>query len=180
MKQIVFLINNEKGSLILVSMVILVILTLIGIAATNTSNLEIQITANDREYKTTFYNADSGISWAVATFNENDVDPVNPFAPVPNMNPNPLPGAANQFPEELAAGDGRPVPLNAPYSIYYRREVPPIGLDPVIIEIQSFARLSEDLNSDGRWDQGNISVIAAIQLPTPPGPPPPPGGPGMY
>ena len=61
MKKSISMINNEKGSLILIVVLILMSVTLIGIFALNTTTIETQIAANDKFYKIAFYNADSGI-----------------------------------------------------------------------------------------------------------------------
>jgi len=53
--------NNEKGSAIIAALFILVIVTILGIAATNTSTLELQIASNDQLIKTAFYNSDSAV-----------------------------------------------------------------------------------------------------------------------
>jgi Tfp pilus assembly protein PilX len=60
MKQRVSLIKNEDGSVLVIAMLILVLLTLIGIAATNTSIIEMQIAGNEKLHKMAFYAADSG------------------------------------------------------------------------------------------------------------------------
>ena len=60
-------ISNEKGSALVVALIILVLLTLIGISATTTTQIETQIAGNERTYVNQFYVADSawkeGISW---------------------------------------------------------------------------------------------------------------------
>jgi hypothetical protein len=66
MKQPCSRLRDEKGSTLVLALMILVILTLIGIAATNTSTIEIQIAGNERAYKKAFFNADAGISCVVA------------------------------------------------------------------------------------------------------------------
>jgi hypothetical protein len=53
--------NNEKGSAIIAAIFILVVVTLLGITATNTSTLELQIASNDQFIKMAFYNADSAV-----------------------------------------------------------------------------------------------------------------------
>lgn len=53
--------QSEQGSIIVVAMLFLVILTLIGISATSTSTVELQIAANDQLQRIAFCNADSGI-----------------------------------------------------------------------------------------------------------------------
>jgi Tfp pilus assembly protein PilX len=52
---------NEKGSVIVVAMIILALLTLIGISAVTTSTTEVNIAANDQLNKMVFYTADAGI-----------------------------------------------------------------------------------------------------------------------
>jgi hypothetical protein len=54
------ILKNEKGSAIIMAMMILVLLTIIGIAATNTSIYESQIIGNEHRYQIDFYVADSG------------------------------------------------------------------------------------------------------------------------
>lgn len=54
-------VNNENGSVIVVALFILVVVTLLGITATNTSTLELQIAANDQFIKMAFYNADGAV-----------------------------------------------------------------------------------------------------------------------
>ena len=53
--------RDEEGSVILVALLVLMILTLIGISATNTSQVEIQIAGNQKFHDIAFYHADSGI-----------------------------------------------------------------------------------------------------------------------
>jgi Tfp pilus assembly protein PilX len=48
--------NNENGSVIVAAMFILVMVTILGIAASNTSTLELQIASNDQFVKMAFYN----------------------------------------------------------------------------------------------------------------------------
>jgi hypothetical protein len=61
MKSILKELNHEEGSIMVVGLLILVILTLIGISATNTSKTEIQIAGNQKFYKIAFHHADSGV-----------------------------------------------------------------------------------------------------------------------
>lgn len=57
--------RDDSGFVLIVALVILVLITLLGIAALNTTTTEIQIAAGDRAYKQAFYNAETGISYAV-------------------------------------------------------------------------------------------------------------------
>ena len=59
MKQ-VHKLKDQDGSVLVVAMVILVLLTLLGISATRTSDIEIQISKNEKIYKENFYRAEAG------------------------------------------------------------------------------------------------------------------------
>ena len=60
MKTSSLIFKNDKGSVIVVGMMILVLLTIIGIAAINTGTFESQIIGNEHRYQIDFYVADSG------------------------------------------------------------------------------------------------------------------------
>lgn len=53
--------DNQDGSVIVAAMLILVVVTLLGITATNTSTVELQIASNDQFAKMAFFNADGAI-----------------------------------------------------------------------------------------------------------------------
>ncbi|CAN2046444.1 type IV pilus assembly protein PilX [Candidatus Magnetomoraceae bacterium gMMP-1] len=53
--------KNDDGFLTVLTLLMLALLTIIGVSATTTSNIEVQIAANDRDYRIAFHNADSGI-----------------------------------------------------------------------------------------------------------------------
>lgn len=57
--------HNQKGSAIVMALMILVVLSLIGIAVSRTSNTEIQIAANDVTLKQNFYQAEAATLEAV-------------------------------------------------------------------------------------------------------------------
>lgn len=52
--------NNAEGFILVLTMAILVVLSLIGLSATNLSQIELLISGNDRIHKETFYRADAG------------------------------------------------------------------------------------------------------------------------
>mgnify|MGYP001827347228 CR=1 FL=1 len=62
MQKITSIINNQQGSVIVMAVIILVLLSIIGIAATNTSTTELKITTNTLLHNVAFYTADSGIA----------------------------------------------------------------------------------------------------------------------
>lgn len=53
--------NEEEGAALIVSVLLLIILTLIGTMAMNSSTVEQQIAANDKFHKIVFHSADSGV-----------------------------------------------------------------------------------------------------------------------
>ena len=63
--------NNEKGSALIISVLILLLLTVIGIAATNTSTIEILISGNDKAHKMAFHQADGGIEVGIELLEQN-------------------------------------------------------------------------------------------------------------
>jgi hypothetical protein len=54
------LVNNQRGSALIVALLMLVVLTLLGISSTTTSTVELQISGNDKVYKRCFFAADGG------------------------------------------------------------------------------------------------------------------------
>jgi len=60
-------IRNEKGSVIVLSMVLLVLLTILGISATRTSSIEVQIASNERQATQNQYHAEAGDHFALET-----------------------------------------------------------------------------------------------------------------
>ena len=62
MQKLTSIINNQQGSIIVIAVFILVLLTIIGISATNTSTTEVQISTNAMLYNLAFYTAESGIA----------------------------------------------------------------------------------------------------------------------
>lgn len=53
--------KNQKGAALITAMVILALLTIIGMAATNTSMLETMISATERTHSEAFYAAEAGV-----------------------------------------------------------------------------------------------------------------------
>jgi len=51
--------GNEEGSVIVLALIILMLLTMIGTSATNTSTLENQVAGNERNYKQNFFKAEA-------------------------------------------------------------------------------------------------------------------------
>ena len=69
MQKITSIINNQQGSVIIMAVIVLVLLTIIGISATNTSTTEIQVSTNAVLHNVAFYTAESGIEAGRAALN---------------------------------------------------------------------------------------------------------------
>ena len=63
--------NNERGSALVIALLMLVILTLIGISATSTTTFELQIAGNDKLFKRAFYVADGASEMAGELIEQN-------------------------------------------------------------------------------------------------------------
>lgn len=60
------LINSERGFVLITAALFLIILTIIGIAATNTTYVEMNIAGNERIYKQNFYLAEGAVREAAS------------------------------------------------------------------------------------------------------------------
>ncbi len=56
----VSILNNEKGSVIVLVLIMLALLTILGISSTNTSTTEVMISNNTQRHQLVFYAAESG------------------------------------------------------------------------------------------------------------------------
>ena len=60
MKHLASICTNEKGSALILALLVLVLLTLMGISATTTSTVGIQMAGSEKFYELAFYSAESG------------------------------------------------------------------------------------------------------------------------
>jgi hypothetical protein len=65
--------DQSGGFVLIVSLVVLLLLTIIGISATNLTNVELQIAGNDKVHKDTFYRADAGTELGIRLAYDNAV-----------------------------------------------------------------------------------------------------------
>lgn len=84
MKNFPVFLNNEKGSTLIVAVIFLMLLTVLGVFATTTSTIELQISGNDKISKMVFYAADSGIPYVSGNpdwYGPNNIDEETPTDP---------------------------------------------------------------------------------------------------
>jgi len=67
MKSFIGHIINEKGSVMVVAILILALLTIIGIAAMSTTNVELKISGNEKSYKMALYAAEAARGYVAKT-----------------------------------------------------------------------------------------------------------------
>jgi len=73
-----YLPKNEKVSVTVLAVVLLMLLTLLGIAATTTSSIEVQIAGNELRHKLAFYSAEAAKGWVIwnpALYGSNNITP---------------------------------------------------------------------------------------------------------
>ena len=59
--------NNEQGSVLIVSLLTLALLTLLGVAATTTTTSDMHVSGNEKSYKLAFYAAEAGRGYVAAS-----------------------------------------------------------------------------------------------------------------
>ena len=75
--------SNEDGSVLILALLILAFLSIIGVSATTTSTIEVQIAGNDRTFKRNFYKAEAGAMEAAQRLeNETDTNVLTNRTPV--------------------------------------------------------------------------------------------------
>ena len=86
------ILKNQSGAALVIALVMMIVLTLIGLASIFSSTFEIKISGNKRCSTDAFYAADSGIQVLkanVQNFSPNNSSPYNPFTDDANPNLNP-------------------------------------------------------------------------------------------
>ncbi|MCG6944768.1 MAG: pilus assembly PilX N-terminal domain-containing protein [Deltaproteobacteria bacterium] len=103
MKRIADTIANDRGSALVIALLVLVLLTLMGISATTTSTIEVQMAGNEKFHDMAFYAAESGwqrsLNWLDSQYPavtekvgwDEDATPLPTFSPGEKYNnPDPI------------------------------------------------------------------------------------------
>ena len=56
---------NSEGAVLVIALMLLAVLTILGVAALNTTTTEMRISGNEKVYKEAFYRAEAGIAYSV-------------------------------------------------------------------------------------------------------------------
>lgn len=70
--------EEQSGSVLVIGMLMLVLLSLLGIAVTTTSTIEVQVAANDRFYKENLYDAEAAALEAAQSLENTDIKNLSP------------------------------------------------------------------------------------------------------
>ncbi|MCX8117005.1 MAG: pilus assembly PilX N-terminal domain-containing protein [Desulfobacterota bacterium] len=100
--------TNESGMALVIALVMMVVLTLIGLAATFTSNFEILLSGEKRRSTDAFFNADSGANVLITRF-QNFVPKrrnYNPFTDPANTNPTNVTAIIDYDPFKMGPPEG--------------------------------------------------------------------------
>lgn len=111
MENTAFEYNNQNGSAVVIALLSLIILTVIGIAATKNTTVELQLASNEAGYKAALYNADAGIYNTLAELDETEAAAMSP-------------------------GDTLVLPAGTPYVLTFLGILNP-GVSPMRVRMQS-------------------------------------------
>ncbi|MDW7643698.1 MAG: pilus assembly PilX N-terminal domain-containing protein [Desulfuromonadales bacterium] len=59
--------KSEKGSVLILALLLMTVLTIIGLFAGNNTTTELRIAGNDRLYKNAFYAAETGLAYVIGS-----------------------------------------------------------------------------------------------------------------
>ena len=110
MKPLCQVLNNQNGSILLIGLLVISLVTIIGVAALTTSNLELQIAANDKVHQIAFYHAEGAYQSVFSVFDaiRTGADPTDFDTDYPTFG---FAGSGNDFWEE-SLGDADSVTAN--------------------------------------------------------------------
>jgi hypothetical protein len=105
MKNIIFAHKNENGSVTIIALIILIVLTIIGISASRTATIDIKIAANQIPYKKSFYISEGGI-------NRESIEVGSGSYPVVNVD-----DFGSHLADEAGQDNGNPLPSPTPHEV---------------------------------------------------------------
>ena len=106
--------RNQSGAALVIALVLMVVLTLLGLASSLSSNFEIKLSGNKRGSTDAFYAADSGVQVVMANIQNFDVPgkfsgaKYKPFSDGDNTTPNPTKAVVviEHYPDQTGAPRG--------------------------------------------------------------------------
>ena len=105
MKNIVVAHKRENGSVTIIALILLVVMTIIGISASRTATIDIKIAANQIPYKKSFYISEGGV-------NRESIEVGSGSYPVVNVE-----NFGAHLADEAGQDNGSPLPLPTPHEV---------------------------------------------------------------
>jgi hypothetical protein len=147
MKNFIFAQKNENGSVTIIALIILIVLTIIGISASRTATIDIKIAANQIPYKKSFYISEGGV-------NRESIEVGSGSYPVLNVD-----NFGSHLADEAGQDNGNPLPSPTPHEVaghsydfdlvYEGHFLPPAGYS-----VTNFSRYDYSIDSTA----GNVEV----------------------
>jgi hypothetical protein len=147
MKNVIFAQKNENGSVTIIALIILIVLTIIGISASRTATIDIKIAANQIPYKKSFYISEGGV-------NRESIEVGSGSYPVLNVD-----NFGSHLADEAGQDNGNPLPSPTPHEVaghsydfdlvYEGHFLPPAGYS-----VTNFSRYDYSIDSTA----GNVEV----------------------
>ena len=147
------LLRTQSGAALVIALVLLVVMTLAGLAASYTSIFEIMLSGTKRASTNAFYAADTGINemtTSIANFNLGSYNPTThqyiPFSDSMNLTPNPTKVAATITNIHLQSGPPRGMGFSAVNLSYAYYQVTSVGKDQAnLTSSRSTATIQEEV-----------------------------------
>lgn len=156
---------SEEGFILVVAMMILLVVSLLGVAATTTSVFEMEIAGNEKWSQEQFFQADSAINEMLARSirpNHPGELAYNPLSPPPGVTPLSLPTSCSVLTGSpyhvLRTYDPDNDPGTGTVDLFYLRRVSG-GSGPLVVEVMACARRGNTL----------AGLSAGIEVGLPPG-----------
>ncbi len=178
MRKLFVNIGDARGSVLIIAMLMLIILSLIGVSASNNSTFDMVLSGNEKFHKITFYGADGGTETSISLIEENISCPVG-FADPPNAlyNPNLISATDDIVLGQVVVVDGNEdfyLSESDPYlqpsvtqhayfyypgDFYTPNPGTPIPLSPA--NLPASPRVNQTFNGNTRYSTGSAIQMAA-------------------
>ena len=146
--------TNQEGAVLVIALILLVILTMLGISAVESTKLETRMAANTEEYNRTFQLAEAGLVDIVNYYSKNSAEllelPLNKFQSI-SLDTNTYPGAEGGICEFCILRSGTTVDEGSKDS--FRN---------FVIEVTAFNNIETDASSEDKANALQVKLVAGI------------------
>ncbi len=138
-KNVPFILKDQSGVVLVIALIMIIVLTLLGLASTFTSTFEIKMSGNKRGATDAFYAADSGVQVVKARIENFDLpgkyvgNKYDPFTDSSNPNPTKAKVVIHYIPDQFGAPRGSGFSASGNYDFAYYL-IESTGQDQVAME----------------------------------------------